>query len=408
MSEPLRTRAWYAETGCSRLGDEDHKTEHPQLKLTIVVPAFNEAARLVDRATRLVDSVASGIIDPRTSELILVDDGSTDGTSVVAAQLLSPAFPQMRIVRLRENSGKGAAVRAGAAAATAPVIAFMDADMSVDPREIHLLLEAIEHAHVAIGSRSVAGSSVENSSYHRVVIGRTFNRIVNALTNIRLKDTQCGFKAFRTPVARILFHLMTVDRFAFDVELLCVARQLGMQISEVPVQWQGVDGSTVRLITDSLSMALDVAKISARRNRPTIPALIVAAHADRQNNGDGAAVIAEAVSSFRHTDPILPLPRDRALVLLPLCQPTEVNGTASRLDRSSTNITVQRRLISCRELVEMLPEGWAHASAATHDQRVDTGRSNERPLRGGRAHDAGYLASRGVEPVSNLEIYPCA
>jgi dolichyl-phosphate beta-glucosyltransferase len=330
-----------------------------------------------------------------------VDDGSTDGTSAVAAQLLSPTFPQMCIVRLPENSGKGAAVRAGAAAATAPVVAFMDADMSVDPREIPLLLEAIENAHVAIGSRSAVGSSVQNGSYQRVIMGRTFNMFVNAMTNIRLKDTQCGFKAFRTPIARILFHLMTVDRFAFDVEVLHIARQLGMQISEVPVQWQGVEGSTVRHLTDSLSMAYDVAKISARRSRPTIPALIVAPHADRQHNGDGAEVIAAAVSSFRHTDPILPLPHDRALVLLPLCQPTEVNGTASRLDRSASNVTVQRRLISSRELVEMLPEGWAHASA---DQRVNKSRGNERRRRGGGAHDAGYLAPSGVESLSSLEI----
>jgi dolichyl-phosphate beta-glucosyltransferase len=124
------------------------------------------------------------------------------------------------VLRLEENSGKGAAVRAGAGAAGAPVVVFMDADMSVHPAQIPLLLAAMADSDVVIGSRSLPGSVVRGATLHRKVMGRTFSLFVNGVTGLGLKDTQCGFKAFRTPVARLLFHLMTVERFAFDVDVL--------------------------------------------------------------------------------------------------------------------------------------------------------------------------------------------
>ena len=141
---------------------------------------------------------------------------------------------------MSKNSGKGAAIRVGAGAAAAPFVAFMDADMSVDPAQVPLLVAAMEGAHVAIGSRAMADSNVQSYRRHRVIMGRTFNFLANAATNVGLKDTQCGFKAFRTPVARILFHLMVIDRFAFDVDVLTLARQLGMEICEVPGRMGGI------------------------------------------------------------------------------------------------------------------------------------------------------------------------
>lgn len=123
------------------------------LTLSIVIPAFNEASRLADRAERLNEAASNGVIDPR-ADLIVVDDGSTDKTPQLAQQLLAPAFPRLRILQLQENSGKGAAVRAGTHVAAAPIVAFMDADMSVDPSQLPLLVAAIENADIAIGSRS--------------------------------------------------------------------------------------------------------------------------------------------------------------------------------------------------------------------------------------------------------------
>jgi dolichyl-phosphate beta-glucosyltransferase len=113
------------------------------LTLSIVIPAFNEGPRLIDRAARLIDAITAGVIDPRATELILVDDGSTDDTSQRALDYLGPSFPLMRVLRLEENSGKGAAIRVGASAAGAPIVAFMDADMSVDPSQIPMLLAAM-------------------------------------------------------------------------------------------------------------------------------------------------------------------------------------------------------------------------------------------------------------------------
>ena len=245
------------------------------LNLSLVVPAFNEAPRLTETAVRLADAVAGGMIDPSSTELIVVDDGSTDGTAWVAQRLLAPTFFRMQVLRLPQNSGKGAAVRAGAAAATAPIIAFTDTDMSVDPTQIPLLLAGVRGADVVIGSRSMSDSFVECDSVHRVVMGRAFNLLVTTLTDIGFRDTQCGFKAFRTPVARLLFHLMVVDRFAFDVEILYLAQQLGMQISEVPVQWRESENSKVRPLSDSVSMVLDVLRLRFRKSLPPIPALVV-------------------------------------------------------------------------------------------------------------------------------------
>lgn len=342
------------------------------LTLSIVIPAFNEAARLPHRAACLSDAVTTGVLDPWTTELIVVDDGSTDDTARLAQELLAPAFPRLRILRLAENSGKGAAIRVGATAAGAPVVAFMDADMSVDPTQIPLLLAAMEDADLAIGSRSLAESEVHCDSAQRVVMGRTFNVLVNALTNIGLKDTQCGFKAFRTPMARILFHLMVVDRFAFDVEVLSLARRLGMQISEVPVLWREAGNSTVRPLADSISMAIDVFRVRGRNRWPHIPALVVTADAEERESV-GGRILDEAFGAFRKTDPVLPLSDTSALILLPLCQSHQVNGTATRLSRTSHNLTVRKRLVSCAELAEMMPLEWGRGESATRGVRSDVG-----------------------------------
>jgi len=342
------------------------------LTLSIVIPAFNEAPRLSQRAARLAHAVAAGVIDPWTTELIVVDDGSTDDTARLAEELLAPAFPRMRVLRLDENSGKGAAIRVGTAAATGPVVAFMDADMSVDPMQLPQLMEAIASADVVIGSRSLPNSSVELDSPHRVVMGRTFSALVNVLTNVDIKDTQCGFKAFRTPMARILFHLMVVDRFAFDVEVLSLARRLGMRITEVPVQWREAGNSTVRPLADSFSMAFDVLRMRAREKWPHIPALVVTAD-PHEHEPVREQILGEAFSDFRKTDPVLPLPDNRALILLPLCKSNQVSGTASRLSRSSHRLTVRKRLVSCSELMGMMPVEWGSGAKADRGGRYDAG-----------------------------------
>jgi hypothetical protein len=315
-----------------------------------------------------------------------VDDGSTDETARLAEALLASTFPRLHILKLVENSGKGAAIRAGTNIASAPVVAFMDADMSVDPSQIPLLLAAIESADVVIGSRALTDSTVTAADFRRVIMGRTFNLLANTVTNVGLKDTQCGFKAFRTPVARLLFHLMVVDRFAFDVEVLWLARQLGMQISEVPVQWRDSRNSTIRPMMDSMSMAVDVCRIHRRKNRPQIPALVVEA-GEPDNEATRERILAEAFATFRQTDPVLPLGQERALVLLPLCQPDEVQKTAHRLSTGPTNLSVRERSISCDELIKMVPLPLAYDANATprNARPFDSGLSERRRIQRARS-----------------------
>lgn len=374
------------------------------LNLSLVVPAFNEAPRLTETAVRLADAVAGGMIDPSSTELIVVDDGSTDGTAWVAQRLLAPTFFRMQVLRLPQNSGKGAAVRAGAAAATAPIIAFTDTDMSVDPTQIPLLLAGVRGADVVIGSRSMSDSFVECDSVHRVVMGRAFNLLVTTLTDIGFRDTQCGFKAFRTPVARLLFHLMVVDRFAFDVEILYLAQQLGMQISEVPVQWRESENSKVRPLSDSVSMVLDVLRLRFRKSLPPIPALVVTPDSSKRGSRRPPA-LTRAFSAFRQTDPLLPLARGRALLLLPLCTPTEVDGTALRIGKSSSNVMVRKRLISGTELMDMMPLSWSTGVSGQTDDVRDVGSPfPERRGTNGITHRVGNILRVDQEPVCSLEI----
>jgi hypothetical protein len=326
-------------------------------KLTVIVPAFNEAHRLAERATRFEVAVESGVLCPRTTELIVVDDGSTDETGWRAQELLAATFPRLRVLRLHENAGKGAAVRLGTAAATAPVVLFMDADLSVDPTEIPRLVKAIGPADVAIGSRAHEESIVEVDGIQRKVMGKTFNILVSALTNMPFRDTQCGFKAFRTPLARILFHLMRVQRFAFDVEVLCLARQLQMEIAEVAVRWHEVSQSRVRPLVDPLSMTRDVLSVTMRREWPGLPALtITPGPAERRRSR--SRIVGELHRALGPTYPIVTLSGDQSLVLLPLCSPVEVQDVATRLRRLSTDLTVRERSVSLAQLTNLVPFNW--------------------------------------------------
>jgi hypothetical protein len=234
-----------------------------------------------------------------------------------------------------------------------------------------------------------------------VVMGRSFSLLANTMTKVGLKDTQCGFKAFRTPVARILFHLMVIDRFAFDVEVLSLARQLGMQISEVPVEWQEGSNSTVRPVSDSMMMAVDVLRIRWRRKRPYIPALIVNAGGAGNEQSTGQPLV-DAFFTFRQTDPVLPLDERRALVLLPLCKPDEIQGAATRLGQSMSNLTVRRRLVSCTELMSMMPLTLTPGYKAGGERAVGTVLPERRHVSRSASHFRHYPRV-DTRPMSPLE-----
>src|SRR3984957_7652902 len=276
------------------------------LRLTLVIPAFNEVRRFDDGVTRLLAAVTSGGIDPETTEFVVVDDGSTDDTAA-RAETLFGQFPHRRILRLADNRGKGAAVRAGVTAASAPLIAFADADMAIDPSQTPEFLRALARADLAIGSRAAVGASVDRPNLRRSVMNRAFNQLVNVVTRVSLSDTQCGYKAFRAPAAKLLFHASITERFAFDVEILALARRLGLSISEVPVHWSRVQGSRVRPWLDPGAMTRDVIRASRRaRFAPPVPALTL--HPDpAQLDGPDAAVALKALE--QELAPFLPVVR---------------------------------------------------------------------------------------------------
>ncbi len=312
------------------------------LELTIVVPAFNEAHRLSEGIKRFDAAAADGAVDIRRTELVVVDDGSSDGTAPTARALLTH-LPHHRVVSHPVNRGKGAAVRTGVALARSTYTAYMDADMAIDPRAIPRLVDGLRLNDVAIGSRALADSMVESSYAMRAVMGRLFNRLVTTGTGLGLNDTQCGFKAFHTAVARLLFHLVRIDRFAFDVEVLARAHQLGLSITEVPVQWTHVAGSTVHPLHDSVSMLADV--YSSRLGflaTPAVPGIILrdpSGAADPDVVADRVRTV--AAGTLAGAPPAVVVGAGQVTVLLPLVDPATVPlvFTALRAEFEALSVT---------------------------------------------------------------------
>jgi dolichyl-phosphate beta-glucosyltransferase len=228
-------------------------------EITIVIPAYNEEARL-ERTVR--DGVAYFRATGRPFEVIVVDDGSRDETSGLA-RTLGDELPEVRLIRLAANHGKGYAVRTGVVNARGQLVLFADADGATPWAEFGRLEAALAAgADIAVGSRALhaAGVRVKAKVYRRV-IGRVFHSLVELLTVRNVKDTQCGFKLFRAPVAHDLFSRMRMNGFSFDVELLVMAGRRGNQVAEVPVNWEHMPGSKVNLTVDSLRMAVDLFRI---------------------------------------------------------------------------------------------------------------------------------------------------
>ncbi len=227
--------------------------------LSIVIPAYNEATRLPRTLAAVRDRFPGS-----APQVVVVDDGSTDGTAEVARAVAEAAFP-VEVVVHGVNRGKGAAVRTGVAATTGAAVLVMDADLATDLAAVDPALALLADADVVVGSRAVPGSSVQGTTGLRKAMGRTFNRMVRTVARLDIHDSQCGFKAFRGDVARLLFSLSEVDGFAFDPEVLVLARILGYRMVELPVAWTAVDGSTVRPLRDSLATGFSLVRIVVRR-----------------------------------------------------------------------------------------------------------------------------------------------
>ena len=234
-------------------------------ELSLVFPAYNEEARLEPTLREAIAYVRDKRIP---AEIIVVDDGSRDGTSPLVLRL-SAEYEEVRLVRLAQNRGKGHAVRSGVVNAEGQYVLFADADGSTPIAEVERLFRAIATGvPIAIGSREVAGDGVRvRARWYRRLIGRAFHALVTALTVRGIQDTQCGFKLLRADVAHELFSRMLMDGFSFDVELLMMAQRRGHRIAEVPVNWVHRAGSRVSLVADSARMARDLFLIRAHAMR---------------------------------------------------------------------------------------------------------------------------------------------
>ena len=226
---------------------------------SLVIPAFNEANRLGGTLLRVVDYLRE---TSPGSEVIVVDDGSTDATAQVVGDVLAGVGDiEVRLLQESQNHGKGFAVRKGLSAATRPIALFSDADLSTPIEEAPKLLEPIAagEVDVAFGSRALNRRLIGNrQAWHREQGGRAFNLLVRLATGLPYWDTQCGFKAFRLDVFRPLLTQARHDGFSFDVELLYLARKAGLRMREIPVRWDHHDGSKVSFMQDSMRMLRDV------------------------------------------------------------------------------------------------------------------------------------------------------
>jgi dolichyl-phosphate beta-glucosyltransferase len=226
------------------------------VELSVVIPAYDEAARVEPGLRR-----AAAYLERRgiAYELLVVDDGSRDDTARVAARAGA------RVLRHQGNRGKGAAVKTGVLASAGARVLLSDADFSTPIEELEKLEPALREADLVVGSRAVAGSVITaRQPIYRELMGKTFNLLIRCLGVRGLHDTQCGFKLARGEAARALCAELTVEGFAYDVELIWLARARGLRVREVGVLWANSPDSRVHPIRSSLGMIRDVLRMRWR------------------------------------------------------------------------------------------------------------------------------------------------
>lgn len=246
-------------------GQEGHRDNVAHPALSIIIPAYNEHARIEGTLERVMSCVQRLGWD---AEVLVVDDGSTDET-VAIVQHWMETHDRLHLVMNPGNRGKGYSVRNGLLQAAGNIVMFTDADLSSPIEEAERLFAALaEGADVAIGSRWLdkQKQTVHQPLYRRF-FGRCFNRVTRLVMGLPFKDTQCGFKAFKREAAQTIFRLQTIERWGFDPEILFIAQKLKYRISEVPVTWGHDERSRISYLKDGMKMLEEMAEIRANSLR---------------------------------------------------------------------------------------------------------------------------------------------
>jgi glycosyltransferase involved in cell wall biosynthesis len=229
-------------------------------ELSVIIPAYNEEKRLPKTLERIHNYLqATGL----RAEVIVVDDGSTDGTARLVAEW-QQRYPELRLISNGENHGKGFSVRHGMLEARGDIALFTDADLSAPIEEADHLLKRLTDREYdgAIGSRALNRKLIEvRQSSLREMAGIIFNRVVRLIAGIPFADTQCGFKAFRREKARVVFEQQRIEGFGFDPEILFLAQRHGLRVAEIPVRWAHDPATKVNVISDSIRMFINLLEI---------------------------------------------------------------------------------------------------------------------------------------------------
>lgn len=224
--------------------------------VSFIIPVYNEEIRIGNTLSKVLDYFSGA---DYSTEVVVVDDGSTDRTSVIVRSF----GDSVKLLSYGKNLGKGAAVRYGMLLARGNYRVFSDADLSTPIYEINKILEKLTNgADVCIGSRALDPSMIrEHQPFYREFMGKTFNKFVQLLIMKGIEDTQCGFKGFTAESAEFLFSRSRIDGFSFDVEILYLAQKAKMKIEQVPVEWYNDRRTKVHPFRDSLNMFYELLKI---------------------------------------------------------------------------------------------------------------------------------------------------
>ena len=227
--------------------------------ISIVIPAYNESARIGKALAEVLRCVHERNWH---AEILVVNDGSSDSTAAVVDEF-AQLYPEVRLLNNPQNRGKGFSVRHGVLHAVGEIVMFTDADLSAPMEEAERLFQALEEgADIAIGSRWLERNrQTLKQPLYRQLFGRCFNAITRLVMGLPFADTQCGFKAFRRPVAQTIFQLQRIERWGFDPELLFIALKRGYKVKEVPVTWGHDERSRLSYLKDGLKMLEEIAYI---------------------------------------------------------------------------------------------------------------------------------------------------